>query len=119
MKLKNIVLLIIIIHLLFISCDSSLLQQGNTNNSTSGENNTHLITGTISAQNYSTDSDNVWLTISDPNILKDESMVQIQFKAPGEDMYAVYTEWPIPPSNFHTEIKIICDIAFPCGLCSS
>ena len=107
MKLQNIVLLIIIIPLLFISCDNSLLQQGNADDSTSGENNTHLITGTISAQNYSNDSDNNWLTISNPNILKNESMVQIQFKAPGEDMYAVYTEWPIPPNNFHTEIKTI------------
>ena len=103
MKLINIIILNITISLLFFSCDSSLLKQDTKSNSddtnTNGE--THLITGTISAQNYSTDSDNDWLTISDPNILKDESMVQIQFKAPGEDMYAVYTEWPIPPQNFY------------------
>ena len=101
MKLYYFIITVIILPMFFISCDSSLLQQGNADNSTSGENNTHLITGIISAQNYSTDSDNDWLTISDPNILKDESLVQIQFKEPGEDVYAVYTEWPIPPQNFY------------------
>ena len=109
MKLKNIIIINIIMPLLFFSCDESLLQQDTISDSNDGNTNgeTHLITGTISAQNYSTDSDNDWLTISDPNILKDESMVQIQFKASGEDMYAVYTEWPIPPNNFHTEIRTI------------
>ena len=103
MKLNKIIFLNITIFLIFFSCDDSLLKQDTISDSdnvnTNGE--THLITGTISAQNYSSDSDNNWLTISDPNILKDESMVQIQFKAPGEDVYAVYTEWPIPPQNFY------------------
>jgi len=109
MKLVKIIILNITISLLFFSCDSSLLKQDTISDSDNANTNgeTHLITGTISAQNYSTDSDNDWLTISDPNILKDESMVQIQFKALGEDMYAVYTEWPIPPNNFHTEIRTI------------
>ena len=110
MKRNRIKLLCISIYLLIISCDNNLLNQGNQNDVDSKNNdsdNIHLLTGVISSQNYSSDSNNFWLTISDPSIQKNESMAQIQFKSPGEDMYAVYTEWPIPPENFYTEIKTI------------
>ena len=39
----------------------------------------HVITGVVSSSNYSSDSDDDWLSISNSNIKKDESLVQIQF----------------------------------------